>query len=439
MKKRFLYGLVLAGLGLNLLVGSHIYFSNAVAAEKDDPYPMIKLFTYVLEKVRAEYVDGDKVSYQDLVNGALKGMISTLDPHSEFMDSRKYKNLKDDTEGTFGGIGVVVAIKEGYVTVSSPMDDSPGFKAGIQRDDRILKINGRSTEKFTLTDTVKLLRGEPGTKVAITVLRPATNQTIDYELTRAIIKLDTVSDINGRREFPLLENGVGYLRLSQFGEHTSAELEEALKKLEGAGMTSLVMDLRDNPGGLLDQAVKVCEKFLPRGQLVVSTEGRDEKDKSRYVATGRTPHPPMPKVILVNGGSASAAEIVAGCMQDLQDKTKVIVVGEQTFGKGSVQSILPLQDGAALRLTTAKYYTPSHKVIHEKGITPDIIVPMSPEEERDIAIKRSPGGIDSLEEKDRQRVKNARDLQLERAVDLLKGISLYSAQNKVEDKLGPAK
>jgi len=314
------------------------------------------------------------------------------------------------------------------------MDDTPAFQKGILSGDRILKIDGKSTEKATLGEAVQKLRGKPGTPVELTVFRPSTGQTMEISLTRADIKVFTVKDSNGKREFPLGENGIGYIRISQFGEQTAGDLETALKKLEAQGMQSLILDLRDNPGGLLDQAVKVSEKFLPKGQLVVSTEGRDERDRSKYFADGKTPHPSVPKVVLVNGGSASAAEIVSGCLQDLATLTKTVVVGEQTFGKGSVQSILPLPDGSALRLTTAKYYTPSHKVIHEKGITPDIVVPMTPEEERDLMLKRGPGGADALDEKDRERVKNARDTQMDRAMDLLKGISLYSSQTKKEEK-----
>jgi carboxyl-terminal processing protease len=309
------------------------------------------------------------------------------------------------------------------------MDDSPGFKAGVRAGDRIVKIDGKTTEKMSVADAVKKLRGEPGTDVTISVVRPPATAAKDYKLTRAVIKVDTVKDINGRREFPLSENKVGYVRLSQFGEHTADDLERALKILEERGAQSLIMDLRDNPGGLLDQAVKVCDKFLPRGQLIVSTEGRNAAEKSVFNATGRTKHPNLPMVLLINGGSASASEIVAGCLQDLK---RAYVMGEKSFGKGSVQSILPLPDGAALRLTTAKYYTPSHKVIHEHGIEPDSVVPMSLEEERDLMLKRAPGGVESLEGKDRERVQKARDTQLERAMDYLKGVSILLSQLKPE-------
>ena len=428
--------MLLGVLSVNLFVGAQVYFSNVQAAEKDDALPNLRLFNIVLDRVRQEYVDGDKLSYQELIHGALKGMLNSLDPHSEFMEPVKYDDLKKDTQGEFGGVGIVISMKDNYVTVVAPMEDTPGFKAGILTGDRIVKIDGKSTEKLSLTEAVKRLRGAPETDVNITTYRPSTGQFKDYTLTRAKIKVDTVKDINGKREFPLSENNVGYIRLVQFGELTSGDLEDALRKLESAGAESVVLDLRDNPGGLLDQAVQVCEKFLPAGQLVVSTEGRDSKTKSTYHGKGRGKHPAFPIVVLVNNGSASASEIVAGCLQDCTSKgvTKAIIVGEQTFGKGSVQSILPLQDGSALRLTTAKYYTPSHKVIHEKGITPDIIVAMSDEEMRNVLLKRTPGGIESLPEKEQEAVRNATDPQLDRAMDLLKGISLYTKRSTSSEK-----
>jgi carboxyl-terminal processing protease len=246
----------------------------------------------------------------------------------------------------------------------------------------------------------------------------------DYKLTRAVINIDMVKDINSKKEFPLGDNKIGYIRLVQFGEKTSADLEAALKKLKAEGMQGLVLDLRWNPGGLLDQAVDVCEKFLPRGDLVVTTEGTNPSQNSVRKAMGRGDElHNMPIVVLVNLGSASASEIVAGCLQDTK---RAIVLGEKTFGKGSVQSILPLSDGSALRLTTAKYYTPSHKVIHEEGITPDIVVPLTEEQEREIQLKHMPGGIQSLDDKERDRVLSARDPQLDRAMDLLKGITLFT-------------
>ena len=432
MKRRILYGAVALALSVNLLVGARVYLSSAQAAEKDSAYPSLQLFSVVMEKVRNDYVDGKDLKYQDLVYGALKGMLNTLDPHSEFMEPDKYKELQNDTQGNFGGLGIVVSVKDNFVTVVAPMEDTPGFKAGILSGDRIVKIDGKTTEKMNLQDAVKNLRGDPGTEVNLTILRPSSGQLKDYRLTRSVINVDMVKDINSKKLFPLGENKIGYIRLVQFGEKTSDDLEAALRKLKGQGMQGLVLDLRWNPGGLLDQAVDVCEKFLPRGELVVTTEGRNRAQDSTRKASGRGDElHNMPIVVLVNLGSASASEIVAGCLQDLK---RAIILGEKTFGKGSVQSILPMSDGSALRLTTAKYYTPSHKVIHEEGITPDILVPVTDDEERDILLKRTPGGIESLDDKDRDRVMNARDPQLDRAMDLLKGITLFTQRAPVLEK-----
>jgi len=282
---------------------------------------------------------------------------------------------------------------------------------------------------MALTEAVKNLRGDPDTDVTITISRPLTGLVKDFKLTRAIITVDMVKDINGKKEFPLDENKVGYVRLVQFGEKTSADLEVALKKLKAQGMKAMILDLRWNPGGLLEQAVEVCEKFLPARQLVVTTEGRNAAQNSVHKANGRGDElvnhdgTHIPIVVLVNGSSASASEIVSGCLQDLH---RAIILGEKTFGKGSVQSILPLAEGAALKLTTAKYYTPSHKVIHEAGITPNVVVPLTEEEERDILLKRMPGGVESLDDKERERISTTRDPQLDRATDLLKGILLFT-------------
>ncbi len=432
MKRRLIYGVVAVALCVNLVIGARIYLGTAQAAEKDSPYASLELFSFVLEKVRKDYVDGQKLTYQDLVYGALKGMISTLDPHSEFMEPEKYKELQNDTQGAFGGLGIVVSMKDNFVTVVAPMDDSPGFKAGITSGDRIIRIDGKSTEKMSLPDAVKTLRGDPGTAVKISVFRPSSGQIQDFTLTRSVINVDMVKDIHGKKEFPISDNKIGYVRLAQFGEKTSDDLEQALTTLKKQGMQALVLDLRWNPGGLLDQAVDVCEKFLPHGQLIVSTEGRNSAQNSRRYAQGPGDElHGMPIVVLVNVASASASEIVAGCLQDLK---RAIILGEKSFGKGSVQSILPLEDGSALRLTTAKYYTPSHKVIHEVGITPDIVVPMTDLEDRDIQLQRAPGGLESLSEKDRERVGHAQDPQLDRAMDLLKGITLFTQRSPLPDR-----
>ncbi len=425
MKRRLIYGLVVVALLLNLAIGAHIFFSSAQAAEqKDSVYPNLELFANVLEKVRTDYVDGTNLTYHDLVYDALKGMIDSLDPHSEFMDPEEYQELQSDTEGEFGGLGLVVTMKDNYVTVVTPMDDTPGFRAGILAGDRIVKINGRSAEKMALPDAVKMLRGKPDTQVTVTIQRPSSGLTRDFTLTRSIINVDMVKDINGKKDFPLGPDGIGYVRITQFGDNTSDELEDALKTLKAEGMQAFILDLRGNPGGLLDEAVGVCSKFLPRGQLVVTTEGRDPDQNSTRRADGHGDElKGMPMVVLVNLGSASASEIVTGCLQDLH---RAVILGEKTFGKGSVQSIFPLDDGSALKLTTAKYYTPSHRVIHEHGITPDVVVPMTDEEEAALTFQRSLGGLYSLSPEDRALVEKIQDVQLERAEDLLKGILLYS-------------
>jgi len=438
MKRRLIYGFVIMALTVNLIVGARIYLSSAHAAErKDSAEPNLELFAGVLGKVRTEYVNGQNLTYRDLVYAALKGMIGSLDPHSEFMDTDEYRELQSDTEGAFGGLGLVVTMKNNYVTVVTPMEDTPGFRAGILSGDRIVKINGKSAERMSLPDAVKLLRGEPGTQVTVTIQRPSSGMVRDFTLTRAIVKMDMVKDINGKKEFPLGADKIGYIRVTQFGDKTDDELKTALNKLKAQGMKALILDLRWNPGGLLDEAVEVCSEFLPRGELVVTTEGRDPGQNTiRRAGSHGNVLKSMPIVVLVNLGSASASEIVAGCLQDLH---RAIILGEKTFGKGSVQSIFPLDDGSALKLTTAKYYTPSHKVIQEQGITPDITVPMSDEEEAALIFKRAPGGLESLRPEDRARVKGIQDAQLERAEDLIKGLLLYSELGKTPEKMTAGK
>ncbi len=423
MKRRFIFGLVLVALLLNLAVGTKIYLSAVHAGnDEDNIHTNLDLFTDVLRKIRSEYVDGTNLTYQALVYSALKGAVGKLDPHSEFLDADSFQELQDDTEGQFGGLGLVVALKNGFITVVSPMDDTPGFRAGILAGDCITKVEGKSVEHQDLSDVVKQLRGEPGSTVTLTVERPSTGAVKNFTLARAIIQMTMVKDIHGRKEFSLDANKIGYVHITQFGDNTGNELESALAKLNQQGMKGLILDLRWNPGGLLEQAVEVCQKFLPRGQLVVSTEGRRTVDK--YFAKGNGDElKNIPVVVLVNLGTASAAEIVSGCLQDLH---RAVVLGEKTFGKGSVQTIFPLDDGSALKLTVAKYYTPSHKVIHQHGIMPDILVPVSDREEAALLLQRSPGGVAALPDKERAAVQAVHDEQFERAEDLLKGLILYN-------------
>lgn len=422
MKRRFIFGLVAAALVMNLAFGAKIYLGAARAVKaEDNAAANLGLFGEALQKVRTEYVDGEDVNYRQLVHSALKGMVGQLDPHSEFLDAESFQQLEDDTEGQFGGLGLVVSLKGGYITVVSPMEDTPGFRAGVLAGDRIVKVDGRSVANQSLTDVVRQLRGAPGSSVTITVERPATGDTKSFTMTRAVIQMTMVKDINGKKEFPLDANKIGYVHILQFGDKTADELEGALKKLKRQGMKGLILDLRWNPGGLLEQAVEVCQKFLPRGQLIVSTEGRRSVEKHFARGSGDELNG-MPVVILANLGSASAAEIVTGCLQDLK---RAVVLGEKTFGKGSVQTIFPLEDGSGLKLTVAKYYTPSHKVIHQQGITPDIAVPLTDIEEAAVLLKRSPGGLQALPEKERTSFEALQDEQLKRAEDLLKGLIIY--------------
>ena len=433
MKRRIIYSSVSVILGLNLLFGVLIYRYSAEAATEDDLYQNLELFSRVLERVRGDYVDGEGLSYASLIRSALKGMLDSLDPHSEFMEPIKYDELRKDTEGAFGGVGIVVGQRDGYLTVISPMADTPAMKAGVLSGDRIIKIEGRNSERITLQEAVQRLRGEAGTEVNMTVSRPSSGTIKHITLKRAIIKLQTVKDIKGGTDFKLGDDKVGYIWITQFGEKTSDDLQRALDELTAQGMEALILDLRDNPGGLLEQAVGVSEKFLEKGQLVVFTQGRRREMRAERYARARNPILDIPMVVLVNKGSASASEIVSGCLQDVG---RAIIVGDQTFGKGSVQSILPLPDGSALRLTTAKYYTPSEKIIHDNGITPDILVKISNEDHEALFLQRAPGGVDALTnltDEQKEKVRNTRDKQLDRAQDILKGIRLYSS--RVQDKI----
>ncbi len=417
MRQRIFTTVLAVALGVNLYLGARHLVSSAEANGKDDVYANMEKFTRVLETVRREYVDEDKVSYEDLVQGALRGMIQTLDPHSEYMDAKKYQALQSDTMQQFGGIGVVVSIRDKWLTVVAPMADTPGSRAGLLSGDRIMKISGKSTEGMSLNDAVGIMRGKPGTEVKVGLYRPSTDKGWEVAFKREIIKTKSVRDLNGGGKYDLLENKIGYVRLSGFSEKTASELETALVKMEEAGLKALVLDLRDNPGGLLDQSAYVTEKFVPKGQVIVTTEGRQQRQLDKLVASGRFKQRTLPMVVLVNGGSASASEIVAGCLQDLG---RAELVGMKTFGKGSVQSILPLRDGSALRLTTAKYYTPKHRTIHGKGITPDHVVEMTPEQMGHLDLQRSPGGLETLPEVERKKAEATEDLQLNKALELLK-------------------
>jgi carboxyl-terminal processing protease len=392
--------------------------TSTVKDDRQLAYESMALYTKVLEEIREHYVDEDKVSYEDLVRSSLEGLLPSLDAHSQFLDQTMYRDMRNDTAGRFGGIGVVISMKNDMLTVVSPMEDSPGFRAGILSGDRIIEIAGKPTKGVDLNEAVKHLRGEIGTPVTMKLLRPSTTKVSEVTLVREIIKVASVKDAR------LMEGTIGYVRITQFNQPTAEALQDALSQLFDQGMESLILDLRDNPGGLLSSAIDVTQKFIPRKSLVVFTQGRHPDDRRTYEARGIHHYLDLPIAILVNDGSASASEIVAGALQDHQ---RAILIGERTFGKGSVQSILPLADESALRLTTAKYYTPSERVIHENGIEPDIVVPMSPENWRKILLKRSRLG-DYVPEEGEEDYRNVEDPQLDRAIDVLTGIKVFQSR-----------
>jgi carboxyl-terminal processing protease len=322
--------------------------------------------------------------------------------------------MKDDTSGHFSGVGLVVSMKDGLLTVVSPMEDTPAFRAGILSGDIIVEIDGKETRTMLLSDAVKKMRGEAGTGVKLKSVRPSTHAVKEYDITRAEIEVASVKDAK------MLDDGVGYIRLTQFNEPTAEDLKAALTKLTDQNLRALILDLRGNPGGLLTAAAGVAELFLPRGDLIVFTKGRTaEMDQQSFKSSGNTHYTDFPMAILVNGGSASASEIVSGA---LQDHKRAILVGEKTFGKGSVQSVLPLADGAAIKLTTAKYYTPGERVIHEHGIEPDIVSKMDAEDLYKIRLQEAQknGGTNDAPE--------MIDTQLEKALGVLQGVLLFQKQ-----------
>ena len=389
MKRKILYGFLGLLLIFNLVVGVKVLTSSAAADSDDAGYENLTVFTRALQLIRQDYVDANKIGYRDLTYSALRGMLASLDPHSQFMEPTDFRDMQDETRSEFGGLGIVVSTKDGVLTVVSPMEDTPGFRAGILPGDQILRINGTTTEKMSLQDAINLLRGDPGQKVTLTIFRPSNKETKDYVLQREIIKVASVKDAKILDQSITGNFKIGYLRITQFNEPTAQELDQKLNELQAKGMQALIVDLRYNPGGLLTSAVDVCGLFLPPKTMVVYTEGRDASQRREYdTSKNEKQRPNFPMVLLVNSGSASGSEIVAGALKDLN---RAILVGETTFGKGSVQSVIQLPDGSALRLTTAKYYTPSKQVIHEKGITPNIKASLSPDQERALLLRHRDG------------------------------------------------
>jgi len=360
VKKKFL-AIVLLIISLGVFTGSGQV--HRVGADIDSAYEKLKILADVLAIVECNYVEPIKAA--NLIHGAINGMLETLDPHSSFMTPEVYKEMQTETRGSFGGVGFEITIRDKVLTVVAPIEDTPAYRAGIQSGDQILRIDGKSTKGMSLMDAVKLMRGLQGTKVTITIMRQGFTEPKDLTLTRAIIPIRSVRS-------KMLEEGYGYIKVNQFIEKTHADMKAALDKLEAKEGTlkGLVLDLRNDPGGLLDQAVKVADEFLESG-LIVYTEGRVEGQKMKFYAQKKAKVRDYPLIVLVNAGSASASEIVAGA---LQDHGRAVLLGTPTFGKGSVQTIIPLEDGSAVRLTTARYYTPNGRSIQAQGITPDILV-----------------------------------------------------------------
>ena len=421
MKKRLLQSLLVVLVVFNVAVGVRVYQAVGAQEKDDSGYASIAVFARAMQLVRQDYVDEKKVSYEALTHAAMRGMLGNLDPHSQFMEPRDFKGMQDDTNSRFGGLGVVVSQREGALIIVTPMEDTPGFRAGLLPNDQIIKIDGQSTEKMDLNEAINILRGEAGQKVTLTILRPATKEIKDFAMVRENIKVASVKDA---KILPAELGGefkVGYVRITQFNVPTSDDLAKKLDELEKQGMQALVLDLRYNPGGLLNSAVDVAGQFLPPKTLVVSTEGRVASQSRSYrTADKARPRPHYPLAILTNTGSASGSEIVAGALKDLN---RAIIVGETTFGKGSVQSVIQLQDGSAMRLTTAKYYTPGRQVIHEHGVEPTIRATLTSDQERMLMLQRRE---DAMSESERKDLANFHDTQLERAVDALKGVMIYA-------------
>ncbi|HSI84569.1 MAG: S41 family peptidase [Candidatus Methylacidiphilales bacterium] len=411
-------------------MGIQAWYSDTAQAKVDESYKNTLLLQRVIELVRQEYVDPTKTNYKDLTYSALKGVLSSLDPHSQFLDEESFAEMQKDTKGEFSGLGIVVGMRDGNVIIIAPMEDTPSSRAGILPGDRILKIDGKSTEKIGLSKAIKRLRGSKGEKVKMTLMRSVEGKPddiFDVELTREVIKVATVKEAKMLPAEMTGNDKIGYLRLEQFGENSPVEMERALARLESQGMEGLVLDLRNNPGGLLDAAVEIAGSFLPPNTVVVSTQGRNAQQSYDYRARTGKRHPNYPITVLINGYSASAAEIVAGALKDLR---RAIIIGETSFGKGSVQSVQDLGGGVGLRLTTARYYTPSRKVIHEVGVAPDIYAPITEKEERQLVAARNPRLLNAQEQ---QEIRTLRDSQLDRAVASLKGVRIYTQRQNSAD------
>ncbi|MBT3376329.1 MAG: S41 family peptidase [Lentisphaerae bacterium] len=413
-RQRFWLLMLASVLAINLAVGLRVYSNEAEENGETEAFEKISVMMRVLHLIRKDYVNGEKVDFSNLIYSALRGMVGSLDPFSGFMDPDEYGSMMESTEGQFGGLGIIVTIRDEVLTIVTPIADTPGSRAGLLAGDQIIRIEEESTQGMGMHEAVKRLKGETGTEVNITIHRPDSKETKEVTVERALIPVASV------KQAQMLDDKIAYVRLVQFSDPTADRLGEALESFLAEGASSLVLDLRNNPGGLLESAVDVCSYFLPDDKLVVSTQGRQPSQKRDFNTTRKQLFGKRPVAILINRGSASAAEIVAGC---LQDWGVAVLVGDKTFGKGSVQNVIELPDGSALRLTTAMYYTPSKRVIHEHGIEPDIEVKLTDEEIRQLIEAQN-----TYEAQKKPEVTH--DRQLQRAIDTLKSYDVYMKARK---------
>ncbi len=388
-----------------------VWVPVASAADKSSQqqlYDEVELLAEAITLIQSDYVT--EVEPKRLIQGALKGMVESLDRHSQYLDANAYSEMQVETKGEFGGVGLEITVsKDGLLTIVAPIDDTPAAEAKLKPNDKIVKIDGQSTRGVSLHEAVKRLRGRAGSKVNVTIFREGEDRVFDVTLTRAVVKIRSV------KEARMVADRVGYLRITEFQDNTPKDLRRALETLEQQEIEGLILDLRNNPGGLLDVAVEVSELFVPQGKLVLSTKGRIKSQNLEFISKQQEPHLGYPIVVLVNGGSASASEIVAGA---LRDHHRAILMGEKTFGKGSVQTVIPLKDGSAIRLTTSTYYTPSGRAIHGEGLEPDVVVSEEePSEKQEKVPERS------LPEE--VAPKRVTDPVILRAIDLLKGLKVY--------------
>jgi carboxyl-terminal processing protease len=392
--------------------------TNATPSSEEGRYRSALLFASVVEMIRDEYLEIEKTDYDKMTYAALRGLLTSLDPHSQFLDPEHYKMIRTETEGQFGGLGISVGMVENQLTVNVPIEGGPGFRAGILSGDRIVKIEGKGTQKLNLGEAIRLLRGRPGVPVQLSIYRPSEQKTLELSVVREMIQVPTLQETKMISSPVSQGEKIGYVRITQFGEKTAKEFDVAMAQLGKEGATALILDLRDNPGGLVDAAVEVVSRFVPGGTLVVATEGRKVgSTQQKYLSRNVNLRIRWPTVVLVNGNTASAAEIVAGALQDLG---LAVIVGETTFGKGSVQTVQRVDPSVipdvGVRLTTAHYTTPSRKKIHGVGIEPDVIARLTRGEEEAIFQKRSPGL-----KKNQDPEAEVNDEPLDRAIDLLRG------------------